>query len=310
MTNAVVMFIVGALTGCLSLHLYQRSYWTKQLKLTRQALFDQYSHDLSEVRTQLSGAAEQQAAQAKQQEQELRSHYEKRTETLTAQLSELRTQTSAQKQAQTQAQQQAQQRLKIDYEAQLKSARDIYTQLKTKYHNDQRNARENVDVVLQQNVEVEARNKKLQADIEQLVLEQQQLRETHRLEKAAFENSQKGSAHKSAIDFEQVTQALFPRLKLLRDSIEEIRYNKKETGAILRRLLALENKNFEYSKKVHSTGGYWFECKAPHMKMIRIYFRKENASPSQQCEVLVSRKKDEKSQEKDLAWLRQQARKK
>lgn len=297
MTNAVVIFIVGAMTGCLLLHFYQRRYQRKQLKLTKQALFDQYSNNLNQVKAQLSSELEQQASRAKRLEHELRSHNEK----LTAQLSALKQQVSDQLQAQ--------QRLQTDYEAQLNAAHDNYAQLQTDYNDAQHNARENVDVALQQNVEVEARNERLQADIEQLVLEQQQLRETHRQEKADAKKNRKGAGHKSGIDFEQLTQELFPRLTLLRDSVEAIKSNKKETGAILCRLLALENKNFEYSKKVHSTGGYWFECKAPNMKMVRIYFRKENSSPNHQCEVLVSRKKDEKSQEKDLAWLRQQARK-
>lgn len=44
--------------------------------------------------------------------------------------------------------------------------------------------------------------------------------------------------------------------------------------AILHRLQALENKNFDYSKKVLSTGGEWPECRVSQIKMIRLYYRK------------------------------------
>ena len=169
-------------------------------------------------------------------------------------------------------------------------------------------------------VVIEAKNVLLQAQLEKLDAErshlqqahqqaQQQLVQVHQQEKEQLEKTLKASRRSSDIDIAAVIKALFPSLILLRDSVEACDRNITDTATLLLQRQALENKNFKYSKKVHSTSGEWSEVRAPHMNMMRIYYRKENTSPSHKCEVLISRKKDTKTQDKDLAWLRKQPKK-
>lgn len=300
--------MAGVLLGCVSLHLYQRSHWQKRIKSARQELFDQHADDLERVQNQLRGNIRTQ-----------RGLFDTRERALLAEKGEQAAKSSKLSQRLAQ-QQQENQRLQTDYEAQLVAERGNYDKLLFTLEREKKKARENVDVALKQTVDIEAKNVLLQEKIQQLDFEKahlknahqqekEQLEQAHQQEKEQLESALKSSQKSSEIDLEAVIKALFPSLILLRDSIDECDRNKKDIVTILCQLQALENKNFKYSKKVHSTSGEWSEMRAPHMHMMRIYYRKENTSPSHKCEVLVSRKKDTKTQDKDLAWLRKQPKK-
>ncbi|MEO1393966.1 MAG: hypothetical protein AAFV90_13740 [Cyanobacteria bacterium J06634_5] len=323
MISVVLSFLVGALSSGLLVHFYERSHWKKrtkqQVRTARQALVDQHTHDISSLRESLTSAQQDKQRRQADYEAQLNSQLDNQRETYETQLrnqnSRLKTQEdtfrrqlSALNQQLTQQTQQ-QHSLNQEHTQQLKAEHGNYAQLQTEYKALQNKDRDQANSLIEQQLELETRNQALTAEIQRLILEQSQLRKEHSKEMSALIANKKDADSQSDIDFELLTHELFPSLQLLRDSVDEIKRNKKESGEILCRLLALENKNFNYSKKVHSTGGYWSECKPPHLNMIRLYYYKSSASPSGKCEVLISRKKDRKTQEKDLAWLRQRTRK-
>lgn len=297
MVSAVITFIVGVLLGGVLLHFLQRSHWQKRIKSVRQELFDQHADDLERVQNQLRGNIRTQRGLFDTREREWLSEKDEQA----AKVSKL-----AQQLAQ---QQQENHRLQADYEAQLVAERGNYDKLSFALEREKKQARENVDVALKQTVDIEAKNVLLQENIKQLEFGKAHLQKTHQQEKEQLERTLKSMHKSSGIDVEAVIEALFPSLILLRDSIDECDRNQKDIATILRQLQALENRDFKYSKKVHSTSGEWSEVRAPHMNMMRIYYRKENTSPSHKCEVLISRKKDTKTQDRDLAWLRKQPKK-
>ncbi|MGC1308221.1 MAG: hypothetical protein WA885_13420 [Phormidesmis sp.] len=308
MINTIVAFICGALAGALAgsiaYRAYAKSHWTRRVREVKESLYDQYKEN-SQIEAQRRRQLELRVRDLLAKGDALTEE----GETLTKQLAgEKRDRLHMQanfakmlKEAQANGQ-----KIQNDYEERLNTERGDRVKLQTEYEHYKKEAEANIDLALKQDIAIEASNRQLKAEVSRLRSEKENLQLEFQTEKEQFDQALKTACEDPDIDFGKIISELFPSLELLRDSIDEINRNKRDVSAILRRLQALNNKNFEYSKKVHSTGGDWSECRAPHMKMIRLYYRKESASPRHKCEVLVSRKKDKKTQEKDLAWIRQQ----
>lgn len=307
MISTLVTFLFATLISGLCTYVYTRARWQKKLKATRQALYDQHRLALEEMsdRTRLLEACERKSLAQKSQLAEEKNRLigensqlveEKRR--LTEEAVELNKQLASRRHDLRQAQ--------SDYETHLLEMESDRAVLLQANEGIKADWKENVDLVLKQNVAIEASSGALKDKVTQLTLDKEQLQLTLKAQATQHEDALKTAYREPNIDIGSLIKELFPSLEMMRDSVDEISRNKRDIIAILHRLQALENKTFDHSKKVRSTGGEWSECKAPYMKMIRLYYRKESASPSHKCEVLISRKKNDKSQARDLAWLRQQ----
>ena len=288
----VVIGVVGILIGSVSTYLYAKLYWNKQIRAAR-----------CEVLSDLDKVKEQKHLL----EASGRKWLKHRT-MLERECAELKAKVASQQQQYAQ--------LEVSRQKSLSEQSTDYEQLQQDYDSYKTKAWDNVTLALQQEEELEAKNGDLQAENRQLISKIEEMQFMWKAEKLQYEAAEAdyeqklNEAYKEPnIDIGEIIRKLFPQLALLRDSIDDINRNKHSISAILHRLQALHNHDFEYSEKVKATGGEWSECRAPHMGMIRLYYRKESDSPLEKCEVLVSRKKDRKSQKKDMEWLKQQPKK-
>jgi len=290
--NVVIGAVVGMLVGSVSTYLYARLYWKEQIRAARR-----------EVLSDLDKAQEQKHLL----EASGRKWLEHRT---------LLEQECAVLKAKVASQQQQYAQLEVSRQKSLSEQSTDYKQLQQDYESCKTKAWDDVTLALQQEEELETKNGDLQAENSRLLSKIEEMQFRWKAEKSQYEAAEAdyeqklNEAYKEPdIDIEEIIRKLFPQLALLRDSIDDINRNKSSISAVLHRLQALHNHDFEYSEKVKATGGEWSECRAPHMGMIRLYYRKESDSPLEKCEVLVSRKKDRKSQKKDMEWLKQQPKK-
>lgn len=288
----IVIGVAGVLIGSMSAYLYARLYWKKQIRAARREVLS----DLDKVQEQ-----KQLLEASGRKWLEHRKVLERECAVLKAKVV---------------SQEQHYEQLEVSRQKSLSDQSTDYDQLRQDYESYKTKAWDNVTLALQQEEELEAKNGHLQAENNRLISEIEEMRFMWKAEKSQYEAAaadyerKLNEAYKEpGIDIEEIIRKLFPQLELLRDSIDDINRNKHSISAILHRLQALHNHDFEYSEKVKATGGEWSECKAPHMGMIRLYYRKKSDSPSEKCEVLVSRKKDRKSQKKDMEWLKQQPKK-
>lgn len=290
MAYIIIAAIFGTAIGSGLTYLCMRSHWQKRLKVARQEVFDRYN-------TALNAEKEHKRLL----EASSKSYLEEKN-TLARNQSVL--------QAQIVTQQESYRQMKASYEKKLAAEQSAQLQLQQTHESQQEAAkaaaRENVSLVLQQNETVEASNRVLEAKNSQLILANEQLQAMLQAEKMQHKEALKLAYRDPAINIGEIVRDLFPNLALLRDSVDEINRNKSDIVAILQQLKALDSKNFKQTKKIQATDKEWSECK---IGMIRIYFRKESASPLNKCEVWVSRKKDDKSQDKDLDWLKKRPKK-
>lgn len=304
--NLILVFIFGLLVGSSATYFYAKSYWIKRLKVTKQRLFVQYDSDIR--------AEQQHRQQLENREgQWLRQHEESANrESALAEQLEAKARSFRQRQVEYEkrlaAEKQVSLRLQDDYEARLGTARGDRAKLQSEYDGYKLEAKANVDESLQESLTIEQRNRALDATNKQLENEKKVLESALCQEREQHQKSLEQAYQEPNVDFGKIISELFPNVKLMRDSLCEINKNKRNIGTILCRLQALNNRDFSYSKKLHATSNDWSECRAPHMKLLRIYYRKEKRE-SGGCEVLISYKKDSKTQDKDVFWLKLQPKK-
>lgn len=291
MTNPIVIFILGIVGGGLTVHFFARAYWTKRLQTTKRTLLSQYDSDLDRAQQRyqtLEAVGQQWLKEKASLEQRIEQGKRDRTLLLTRH------------EAQVEQGKRDRTALQADYDTyRLEAKAQIAEQ-----------AEEGVKLAIEESKNIEAENQALQQKIEQLErnLNSSNI-ETHQLqEKLAQERNQLEtelqSAYKCAgITFASIAEALFKNIAIQKDSAIEIDKNKDCAHAILITLRAIDDQNFQPFKKVHATDKVWFESVAPGLKMMRIYFRK--SKPEQgKCQVLISHKKDPKTQSKDIAWMK------
>lgn len=113
--------------------------------------------------------------------------------------------------------------------------------------------------------------------------------------------------------FGQLINLLLPNLSFLRDSMAVmLALDPPRLQDVLGTLKALNDGTLGDTRqgqavkivKVRATHNEWSECRVPHVSMMRIYFHKTKQQDGYQ--VLVSPKKDQKTQDKDYEWLKSQ----
>ncbi|MEL6940333.1 MAG: hypothetical protein AAFO84_14185 [Cyanobacteria bacterium J06598_1] len=300
--------MIGACLGRLS----ASRHWKKRLKATRQDLFAQYVGDIDAANRQRD-AAERIQAQLEKKENSWRQQTKgatKREQALVRQLSaaedRLRQQTSDHAQRLSAEQQKAHQ-LQADLNAQRSQQQQRYSNLETEYHDYKRDARAEVDASLKESIIVEQKNRRLTSANQQLQAKNKTLTAAAESRQHNWEEQIRAAHLDPAIDFGEIIAKLFPNIELLRDSIDEINRNKETAATLLFRIQALSRGDVSYSRKVHATSNYWSECRAPNMGMMRIYYRKSKRE-ADKYEILISRKQNRKTQDKDIAWLKKQPR--
>ncbi len=280
MINPIVIFILGMASGGFVIYFFVSAYWTKRLQTARQALLNQYDSDLNKAQQRcqtLETAAQQWLREKARLGQEVEQEKRDRTQ------------------------------LQADYDAYRLEAKAQITE----------QAEKGVNLAIEQSKEIEAEKQalqqKLQQEIEQLernlnssVIETQQIKQKSAQEKSQLEAELQSAYESAGITFASIAQALFKNIEIQRDSAIEIDKNQECAHAILLALRAIDGKNFRASKPLNETGKVWFESEEPGLKMMRIYFRK-NKPDRGKCEVLISHKKDSKTQSKDIKWMKKHA---
>ncbi|MGB3300257.1 MAG: hypothetical protein WBA76_18495 [Phormidesmis sp.] len=307
MVNSIVVFILGLFGGSLATYFGVRAVWVGRLKATRQMLFNQYDSELK-VEQQQRRRLEGQMEAREGDWLKWKATSASRALDLVKQIEEEernRRQLQANYEARLDNAKQAYQRSQIDYEAQLEREKGDRLRLQNEYHHYKLEARANVDESLKESEAVEQRNQRLNELNQQIENKKNALEATLHQEREEHQQQLAQAYREADIDLGKLISELFPKVTLVRDSLNEINKNKVDAVIILCRLQALDKRDFAYSKKIHATSNGWSECRAPHMKLLRIYYRKQKAESSL-CEVLVSYKKDSKTQDKDLAWLKMQ----
>lgn len=153
----------------------------------------------------------------------------------------------------------------------------------------------------------------LKKDIHELLLELEEkqaeiikLKQEYNL--SLQENLDKNNVvSESSIDKEQIEElitTLFPDLILLRDSIDIIATQPENLVKLLKSLKDITDGQPYSPIKVRATDKKWSECRVPHVSMMRIYFQKCKKSSGYQ--ILISPKKNQKTQDKDYEWLKSQ----
>lgn len=135
--------------------------------------------------------------------------------------------------------------------------------------------------------------------------------QTHSLEEAQV-RLQTGTI--GAERFSQAIAKLLPNITFLRDSMEVmILEPPHRLNALLGSLRALSDGSLTQNHqsngikvmKVHATDNKWSEFHVPNASMMRVYFHKSKLGNRYQ--VLVTEKKDPKTQGKNHAWLKSQS---
>ena len=152
---------------------------------------------------------------------------------------------------------------------------------------------------------------------EELILKKSALEETHNQvilqldlasKKSRIKNpkSNKESLQESNNKLDEAIPILLPSLIFLRDSIERIEEESRGFNFLISNLKLINDGDFAGSVKVKATHSEWRECRVQQMNMMRIYFQKCKSAKSQ-CQVLISLKKNQKSQDRDYEWLKKQS---
>ena len=291
MANLIVIFILGIISGGFVVYFFVRAYWAKRLLIAKQTLLSQYDSDLDRAKQRyrtLETVSQRWLVEKAGIEQQLEA--ERRDRTL----------------------------LQTQYEAQLEKEKRDRVALQADYGAYRREAEarvveqaeKGVNLAIEQSREIETEKQALQKKVEQLAqslndstTQIQQLQEKLKQEKIRLEAELKSAYENSGLTFASITSALFKNIVMQRNSALEIDKNKGCANAILLTLRAIDDQEFRPSKRVHATNKVWCESTAPGLKMMRIYFR-INKPVKGKCEVLISHKKDPKTQSKDIDWMK------
>ena len=282
MINLIVTFILGSISGCIVTYLLARVYWSKKLQALKQVLLDQYDSDLA-IAQQHNRILEDREKQWLEEKVAVERQLEIAKRDRLA--------------------------IQADYDTHRQRAQIQLQAAKARIIDV---SEKGINLAVEQTKDIEAENQSLQQRIEQLerslndtVIQNQQLQETLERKDAQQKLDIEAARDSSDLSFALVATSLFQNIVIKRGSAAEIDNNKDCASAILRTLRAIDDKRFRPSKKVGATDKSWFESTAPGLKMMRIYFRK-NKPVQGKCEVLISHKKDSKTQEKDINWMKKQ----
>ena len=257
----------------------------------------------------LQGRSEQLAKENQELSQQLTLELEK-VQSLRQELSEQQQQFKIQQQAL----EEQQQRLKTEQARSQALSQDLdkaWKEAEQILDSDQAEAQERQVQLKNLKAERETLNQRIQQLEAALATTESQLQEqTHRLKEAQIR------LQTGAIGPEQFVQAiakLLPNITFLRDSMEIIlKEPPHRLNALLGSLRALSDGSLTQNHqtngikvvKVHATDGKWSEFHVPNAKMMRVYFQKSKQGDRYQ--VLVTEKKNEKTQGKNHAWLKSQ----
>ena len=282
MINPIFTFICGIVSGCIVAGLIARIYWAKKLQVLKQSLLDQYDSDLA-VAQQHNRLLENREKQWLQEKADI----EQQLEAEKRDRASLQTNYKAYQQI---------------AQAQIQDAKAKIVDVREK----------GINFAVEQTKDIEAEKRSLLQRIEQLerslndtLIQNQELQAQIERENTRLETELKSAYSSTGVTFASIATSLFQNLVIQRGSAVEIDKNRDCASAILRTLRAIDDKKFRLSKKVGATNKAWFESTAPGLKMMRIYFRKNKPIPGK-CEVLISHKKDSKTQEKDIDWMKRQ----
>lgn len=108
----------------------------------------------------------------------------------------------------------------------------------------------------------------------------------------------------ASLNIEQIQEliaVLLPEITLLRDSMEILAANPENLVSLIKGLKDILEGQAYSAKKVRATDNKWTECRVPHVNLMRFYYQKSKKSGYQ---VLISPKKNQKSQDQDYEWLK------
>lgn len=306
---AVVSFLLGA--GLV--WLYARRYWMKRLYNAQQALSAQYSNDI-QLEAQKTLAAIEKQSEIEERVNCLLNENERLTTdeaVLSSHLAiaqqELSTTKHTYEDRLALEKQQAKQsldQLREQHESELIEKNCEFTSIKTERDECEQRREANLNIFFKENEALERTNQGLIADKQRLEAEIAVLQAALAEQKQIYEQDRDLASQKLDIDCGHIIRELFPNIDLLRDSSDEINRNRSDFSTLLFRIKALSTGDVSHSRKVRATHNVWSECRAPNMGMMRIYYRK--AKDADRYEILISRKKDSKSQRQDIDWLKAQ----
>jgi len=101
---------------------------------------------------------------------------------------------------------------------------------------------------------------------------------------------------------EELLTTLFPDVTLLRDSLGVIVVQPENLVKLIKAIKDICEGNAYSPTKVRATDRKWTECRVPHINLMRIYFQKCKKTSGYQ--ILISPKKNQKSQDQDYEWLK------
>ncbi len=110
--------------------------------------------------------------------------------------------------------------------------------------------------------------------------------------------------HLNAEQIQTLVSTLLPEITLLRDSLNVLVDQPENLAALIKALKDILEGQAYAAKKVRATDNKWTECRVPHINLMRLYYQKCKKAPGYQ--VLISPKKNQKSQDQDYEWLKNQ----
>jgi len=180
----------------------------------------------------------------------------------------------------------------------------IVAQYQTQYEKTKQEFDSELNTLMEQAINLEYHNRELKEENNQLILEMESISSPVISSTPQCQTHEEEFGLEIDTKFGQILQALLPNLIFLRNSTKLISES-HNLVFLLTRLKAINDSDFTDCKKVRATDNEWFECRVAHISMMRIYFQKCK-SASGKYQVLISPKKNQKTQDKDYEWLKQQ----
>ncbi len=152
-------------------------------------------------------------------------------------------------------------------------------------------------------IEIQAlqeQNKTLAINLEQLKVEVFTLKQ-NRVTKIS-QNDDASSSDWTPDQIAELLQTLFPDITLLRDSLAVLASQPENLVKLIKAIKDIHDGQPYSPTKVRATDKKWTECRVPHINLMRIYFQKCKKESGYQ--ILISPKKNQKSQDQDYEWLK------
>ncbi|QCS48812.1 hypothetical protein FEK30_04825 [Picosynechococcus sp. PCC 11901] len=109
----------------------------------------------------------------------------------------------------------------------------------------------------------------------------------------------------NAEQIQTLVGTLLPEITLLRDSLNVLVDQPENLAALIKALKDILEGQAYAAKKVRATDNKWTECRVPHINLMRLYYQKCKKTSGYQ--ILISPKKNQKSQDQDYEWLKNQS---